>query len=64
MLVTEITGFWLCAKRMETARFNLPAVAERNPAAALPLNIDRPQGHPRISAACAGGMLGACPQIK
>ena len=41
VLIWETTGFWLCAKRLETARFSLPAVAERSTDAVLPLSIDQ-----------------------
>jgi transposase len=40
VLIWEVTGFWLCAKRLETARFRLPTQAERAGAPALPLTID------------------------
>jgi transposase len=41
VLIWETTGFWLCAKRLESARFRLPAAAEHGVAAALPLTIEQ-----------------------
>ncbi len=40
VLVWETTGFWLCAKRLETARFRLPPGVEGCASAALPLSAD------------------------
>lgn len=40
VLVWETTGFWLCAKRLETARFRLPVAAEDGAQPALPLSIE------------------------
>ena len=41
VLIWETTGFWLCAKRLETARFRLPTDAQRSTSAALPLTIEQ-----------------------
>lgn len=41
VLIWETTGFWLCAKRLETARFRLPAAVEHGAQAALPLTIEQ-----------------------
>ena len=40
VLIWEATGFWLCAKRLESARFRLPAGAERAGTPALPLSVE------------------------
>ena len=40
VLIWEATGFWLCAKRLETARFRLPGEAVNGTRAVLPLTID------------------------
>ncbi len=40
VLVWETTGFWLCAKRLETARFRLPPDVERCAPSAMPLSAD------------------------
>ena len=36
VLLWEASGFWLCAKRLEVARFRLPTTAQAEPA--LPLS--------------------------
>ena len=41
VLIWETTGFWLCAKRLETARFRLPSAAEHGDTAVLPLTIEQ-----------------------
>ena len=41
VLIWETTGFWLCAKRLETARFRLPTAVEHGAQAALPLTIEQ-----------------------
>jgi transposase len=41
VLIWETTGFWLCAKRLETARFRLPVAAEHGVTAVLPLTIEQ-----------------------
>ncbi|MBA3646926.1 MAG: IS66 family insertion sequence element accessory protein TnpB [Gemmatimonadaceae bacterium] len=43
VLIWEASGFWLCAKRLETARFRLPLTGDRVGAGApaLPLTIDQ-----------------------
>lgn len=41
VLIWEATGFWLCAKRLESAQFRLPSAAEHGAAAALPLTIEQ-----------------------
>lgn len=41
VLIWEATGFWLCAKRLETARFRLPAAVEHGAQAALPMTIEQ-----------------------
>lgn len=40
VLVWETTGFWLCAKRLESARFRLPTTAEPSTATTLPLTVE------------------------
>lgn len=40
VLIWETTGFWLCAKRLETARFRLPNAVDVDGAPTLPLSID------------------------
>jgi transposase len=39
VLLWEPTGFWLCAKRLETAHFRLPTMPDRG--STLPLTIDQ-----------------------
>jgi len=43
VLIWESSGFWLCAKRLETARFRLPDATQRGTAGAnaLPLSSDQ-----------------------
>lgn len=41
VLIWETTGFWLCAKRLETARFRLPQAVERSTSPTLPLSIEQ-----------------------
>lgn len=40
VLIWEKTGFWLCSKRLETARFRLPDDNARGGTAVLPLSIE------------------------
>jgi transposase len=41
VLIWEATGFWLCAKRLESARFRLPAAVEHGVVDALPLTTEQ-----------------------